>query len=128
MSTLLQRQLANRRAGEFAGIPSVCSAHPWVVRAAAEQAAEDGSLLLIEATSNQVNQFDGYTKRFRFTSLNGSNCAESSTTPFNHLNFLFAGTGPQNSNNATVFGSSNFGFVTAARDPRLIQIGAKLYY
>ncbi len=47
---------------------------------------------------------------------------------FNHPNFLFAGTGPQNSNNATVFGSSNFGFVTAARDPRLTQIGAKLYY
>ncbi len=61
MSTLLQRQLANRRTGEFAGIPSVCSAHPWVVRAAAEQATEDGSLLLIEATSNQVNQFGGYT-------------------------------------------------------------------
>jgi D-tagatose-1,6-bisphosphate aldolase subunit GatZ/KbaZ len=39
----------------------VCSAHPWVIRAAAEQAAADGSLLLIEATSNQVNQFGGYT-------------------------------------------------------------------
>jgi len=45
----------------------------------------------------------------------------------NHPNFLFAGAGPQNSNDATVFGSSNFGFVTAARDPRLIQIGAKSY-
>ena len=39
----------------------MCSAHPWVIRAAAEQAAEDGSLLLVEATSNQVNQFGGYT-------------------------------------------------------------------
>ena len=47
---------------------------------------------------------------------------------FNHPNFLFAAPGPQNGNNATVLGSSNFGFVTAARDPRLIQIGAKLYY
>ena len=46
----------------------------------------------------------------------------------NHPNFLFAGAGPQNSNNATVFGSTNFGIVTAARDPRLIQIGAKFYY
>jgi len=46
----------------------------------------------------------------------------------NHPNFLFAGAGPQNSNNATVFGSSNFGVLTAARDPRLIQIGAKIYY
>jgi D-tagatose-1,6-bisphosphate aldolase subunit GatZ/KbaZ len=32
-----------------------------VIRAAAEQAAADGSLLLVEATSNQVNQFGGYT-------------------------------------------------------------------
>lgn len=47
---------------------------------------------------------------------------------FNHPNFLFAAAGPQNSNNATVFGSSNFGFVTAARDPRQIQIGAKFYF
>ncbi len=46
----------------------------------------------------------------------------------NHPNFLFAAAGPQNSNNATVFGSSNFGYVTAARDPRLIQLGAKFYF
>jgi tagatose-1,6-bisphosphate aldolase non-catalytic subunit AgaZ/GatZ len=32
-----------------------------VRRAAAEQEHEDGSLLLIEATSNQVNQASGYT-------------------------------------------------------------------
>ena len=31
------------------------------MRAAAEQAAEAQSLLLVEATSNQVNQFGGYT-------------------------------------------------------------------
>jgi D-tagatose-1,6-bisphosphate aldolase subunit GatZ/KbaZ len=43
------------------GITSVCSAHPWTIRAAADQAAEDGSLLLIEATCNQVNQDGGYT-------------------------------------------------------------------
>jgi outer membrane receptor protein involved in Fe transport len=46
----------------------------------------------------------------------------------NHPNFLFAAPGPQNSNNATTFGSTNFGIVTAARDPRLIQIGLKFYY
>jgi D-tagatose-1,6-bisphosphate aldolase subunit GatZ/KbaZ len=57
MSSLLQKHLAKR--GQ--GIYSVCSAHPWVIRAAAEQAAEDESLLLVEATSNQVNQFGGYT-------------------------------------------------------------------
>jgi D-tagatose-1,6-bisphosphate aldolase subunit GatZ/KbaZ len=61
MSTSLQQHLARRKQGVPSGIYSVCSAHPWVIRAAAEQAAEDGSLLLVEATSNQVNQFGGYT-------------------------------------------------------------------
>ncbi|NYF78120.1 D-tagatose-bisphosphate aldolase, class II, non-catalytic subunit [Granulicella arctica] len=61
MSSLLQSHLAKRKLGISAGIYSVCSAHPWVIRAAAEQAAEVGSLLLVEATSNQVNQFGGYT-------------------------------------------------------------------
>ncbi|HEV2711219.1 MAG TPA: D-tagatose-bisphosphate aldolase, class II, non-catalytic subunit [Edaphobacter sp.] len=61
MSSILQQHLAKRRHGTSSGIYSVCSAHPWVIRAAAEQAAEANSLLLIEATSNQVNQFGGYT-------------------------------------------------------------------
>lgn len=61
MSSILQQHLAKRKLGVAAGIYSVCSAHPWVIRAAAEQAVTDGSLLLIEATSNQVNQFGGYT-------------------------------------------------------------------
>jgi D-tagatose-1,6-bisphosphate aldolase subunit GatZ/KbaZ len=43
------------------GIVSVCSAHPWAIRAAADQAVADGGLLLIEATCNQVNQDGGYT-------------------------------------------------------------------
>jgi D-tagatose-1,6-bisphosphate aldolase subunit GatZ/KbaZ len=61
MSSPLQDHLSKRKLGVSAGIYSVCSAHPWVIRAAAEQAAEAGSLLLVEATSNQVNQFGGYT-------------------------------------------------------------------
>ncbi|WP_263378053.1 D-tagatose-bisphosphate aldolase, class II, non-catalytic subunit [Granulicella paludicola] len=61
MSTLLQKHLAKRKEGIATGIYSVCSAHPWVIRAAAEQAVADDSLLLVEATSNQVNQFGGYT-------------------------------------------------------------------
>ena len=51
MSTILQQHLTRRENGTTAGIYSVCSAHPWVIRAAAEQAAEDDSLLLVEATS-----------------------------------------------------------------------------
>jgi Carboxypeptidase regulatory-like domain/TonB dependent receptor len=46
----------------------------------------------------------------------------------NHSNFLFAAPGPQNSNNSTVYGSPTFGYVTAARDPRLLQFGLKFYY
>jgi hypothetical protein len=46
----------------------------------------------------------------------------------NHANFLFAAPGPQNSNNATVLGTPSFGYVTAARAPRQIQFGLKLYY
>jgi D-tagatose-1,6-bisphosphate aldolase subunit GatZ/KbaZ len=61
MASVLQMLLAKQRQNANAGIYSVCSAHPWVIRAAAEQAAADGSLLLVEATSNQVNQFGGYT-------------------------------------------------------------------
>jgi len=39
----------------------VCSAHPAVIEAAVQQALEDDSLLLVESTSSQVNQFGGYT-------------------------------------------------------------------
>ena len=43
------------------GIYSVCSAHPWVIEAAMLQALDDDEHLLLEATSNQVNQMGGYT-------------------------------------------------------------------
>jgi D-tagatose-1,6-bisphosphate aldolase subunit GatZ/KbaZ len=43
------------------GLPSVCSAHPVVLRAAFEQALADGSAVLVESTCNQVNQEGGYT-------------------------------------------------------------------
>ena len=44
-----------------AGITSVCSAHPLVHRGCPAQGLADGSPVLIEATSNQVDQFGGYT-------------------------------------------------------------------
>jgi D-tagatose-1,6-bisphosphate aldolase subunit GatZ/KbaZ len=46
--------------GEVRGIPSICSAHPYVLRAAIRRALSGGSLL-VEATCNQVNQHGGYT-------------------------------------------------------------------
>ncbi|MGW7276109.1 D-tagatose-bisphosphate aldolase, class II, non-catalytic subunit [Streptomyces sp. NPDC054864] len=50
-----------QKAGEARGVTSVCSAHPLVIEAAIQQAVETGALLLIEATSNQVDQYGGYT-------------------------------------------------------------------
>jgi D-tagatose-1,6-bisphosphate aldolase subunit GatZ/KbaZ len=49
------------RGGEAVGIYSVCSAHPLVLRATLQHARATGSRVLIEATSNQVNQDGGYT-------------------------------------------------------------------
>ena len=46
---------------EAAGVTSVCSAHPTVVEAAVRQAAAEGTMVLIEATCNQVNHQGGYT-------------------------------------------------------------------
>src|SRR3954449_11289773 len=53
--------IGRHKAGESVGVYSVCSAHPTVVQAAIAQAASDGGHVLIEATSNQVDQFGGYT-------------------------------------------------------------------
>ena len=61
MSNVLQQLAVARHQKRPFGIYSVCSAHPWVIEAAIDQALEDGSDLLIEATSNQVNHRSGYT-------------------------------------------------------------------
>jgi D-tagatose-1,6-bisphosphate aldolase subunit GatZ/KbaZ len=58
---VLREVIAANRAGERRGIYAVCSAHPLVLEACLEQARDDGSPVLIEATSNQVNQEGGYT-------------------------------------------------------------------
>jgi hypothetical protein len=46
----------------------------------------------------------------------------------NHTNFLLSQSGPQESNNSTVLGTPQFGFLTAARAPRQIQFGLKLSF
>jgi len=61
LSQVLRQLAASRRQHNPRGIYSVCSAHPWVLEAAFEQAVEDQSDLLIEATSSQVNHLGGYT-------------------------------------------------------------------
>ncbi len=47
--------------GEAAGLASVCSAHPDVIRESLRLARRFGVPALIESTCNQVNQFGGYT-------------------------------------------------------------------
>ena len=49
------------KSGEHIGICSVCSAHPLVIEAALRFDLSTNNKVLIEATSNQVNQFGGYT-------------------------------------------------------------------
>ncbi|MBB3660363.1 D-tagatose-1,6-bisphosphate aldolase subunit GatZ/KbaZ [Rhizobium sp. BK650] len=55
-------ELAPLRAqGRHAGITSVCSAHPIILRAALRHGRDHSSTILIEATCNQVNHLGGYT-------------------------------------------------------------------
>jgi D-tagatose-1,6-bisphosphate aldolase subunit GatZ/KbaZ len=61
VSNVLQQLAVARRQNRPFGIYSVCSAHPWVIEAAIDQALYDGSDVVIEATSNQVNHRGGYT-------------------------------------------------------------------
>ncbi len=58
---LLRSLSARTASGAARGVYAVCSTHPLVIDAALERAAAGGSPLLIETTSNQVNQNGGYT-------------------------------------------------------------------
>lgn len=57
----LLQVIAEHKAGAARGIVSICSSHPAVLEAAARYAATAGAPLLVESTSNQVNQDGGYT-------------------------------------------------------------------
>lgn len=57
----LTDRVAAHKSGAANGIYAVCSAHPLVLEAALRFAASHGTPLLVEATSNQVDQFGGYT-------------------------------------------------------------------
>ena len=61
LSTRLRDILRGNRQSGKGGVYAVCSAHPAVIEAAVQQSLEDGSILLVESTSSQVNQFGGYT-------------------------------------------------------------------
>lgn len=56
----LARILKENHNGKAVGVYSICSANRFVLEAGMLQARRDNSLLLIESTSNQVNQYGGY--------------------------------------------------------------------
>lgn len=60
----LRRRLENNKKGLPQGIYSICSAHKTVLEAAILKAKEDNSFIVIESTSNQVDQYGGYMKMF----------------------------------------------------------------
>lgn len=57
----IQARIRQHKASGKGGVVSVCSAHPDVIVAAGKLAERYNTLLLIESTSNQVDQFGGYT-------------------------------------------------------------------
>lgn len=75
---LLDMVESNRR-GERVGIYSICSADRFVLEAGMTQALRDDTVVCIESTCNQVNQFGGYTGMTpeAFRELVGSVAAET---------------------------------------------------
>lgn len=61
MTDVLRNIIAQNRAGRRVAIPSVCSAQPDVLRASMAMAERLDRQIVVEATSNQVNQDGGYT-------------------------------------------------------------------
>ncbi|MEY1554431.1 class II D-tagatose-bisphosphate aldolase, non-catalytic subunit [Yoonia sp. R2331] len=61
MTDVLRDIIRRNRAGQRVAIPSVCSAQPDVLRASLALAQRLDRHVVIEATSNQVNQDGGYT-------------------------------------------------------------------
>lgn len=60
MKNKLLEMVEKRKIGVHSGIPSFCSANKIVIQAIMEQSKRFDDSVLIEATSNQVNQFGGY--------------------------------------------------------------------
>lgn len=56
----LMALVEKRKNGIFTGVPSFCSANKLVIEAILDQSKRFDDKVVIEATSNQVNQFGGY--------------------------------------------------------------------
>jgi len=61
MNNTFIKIIGAQKSGKSVGLCSVCSSNRYVLEAAMCQAKEDGTVLLIESTSNQVDQFGGYS-------------------------------------------------------------------
>ena len=61
MKNQLLNMIEKRKAGIHVGVPSFCCANKIVIEAILEQSKRFDDTVLIEGTSNQVNQFGGYT-------------------------------------------------------------------
>lgn len=62
MENYLKSLILKRNAGINAGIPSFCCANRFVIESIFDNAKDEDDYIIIEATSNQVNQDGGYTK------------------------------------------------------------------
>lgn len=60
MKNELLRMVEKRQMGINCGVPSFCSANKFVIETCIEQAHRYDDFIVIEATSNQVNQYGGY--------------------------------------------------------------------
>lgn len=58
---ILKKIAADNKSGLPVGVFSVCTANPLVIRAAMRHSKKLGYPLVLESTSNQCNQFGGYT-------------------------------------------------------------------
>ncbi len=61
MKDFIRNILIERKKGNSVGIPSYCTANKQVIKSILLHAKETKHKVLLEATSNQVNQFGGYT-------------------------------------------------------------------
>jgi Carboxypeptidase regulatory-like domain/TonB dependent receptor len=81
----------------------------------------------IQGPGNRVWDFSLF-KFFKLTERSNLEFRAEFFNVLNHTNFLFAQPGPQNGNPATVLGDPHFGLLTAARDPRQIQLAMKFSF
>ncbi len=60
-TSYLQTIVQENKKGKHCGVYSCCSANYYVIKAVLKKAKETNTIALIEGTSNQINQFGGYT-------------------------------------------------------------------